>query len=95
MKCAAGRCDAAEEVEGGDIMPGGDRTGPQGTGPKTGKGQGICNSDKGKFQNQGQGKGSGRGQGQGGGSGRGQGQGGGFGRGQGQGKGSGKGRGNR
>ena len=45
-------------------MPRGDRTGPQGQGPRTGRGQGS---------GRGQGQGSGRGQGQG--SGRGQGKG--------------------
>jgi len=92
MKCAADKGDAEEEVEGGEVMPQGDRTGTPGMGPKTGKGKGACNPSKGDVQPGGQrgmGSGKGSGQGQGGGSGRGQGQG------RNQGRGSGSGRGNR
>jgi len=84
-------------------MPAGDRTGPTGAGPMTGKGSGYCSgSDKpgflGKIFGQGRGFswcGFGRGRGQGGGQGRGmgQGRGGGQGRGMGQGRGGGQGRG--
>jgi len=61
-------------------MPQGDRTGPQGQGPKTGKGQGKCGPKGGTPAPQGQG-GRGRGQGSGRGAGRGQGKGSGQGRG--------------
>ncbi len=41
----------AIKIHGGDIMPGGDRTGPQGKGPKTGRGLGYCSgSDKPGFE---------------------------------------------
>ncbi len=77
-------------------MPGEDRTGPQGQGPKTGRGLGRCNSkdDEQKTPDEsgrGQGQGLGRGQG---GPGRGQGRGGGSGgagRGRGRGRGAGRG----
>jgi hypothetical protein len=53
-------------------MPQGDRTGPQGQGPKTGRGQGKCNPKGGTPAPQGQdGMGAGRGQGKGRGSGQG------------------------
>jgi hypothetical protein len=65
-------------------MPQGDRTGPQGQGPKTGKGQGKCGPKGGTPPSQGQG-----------GRGRGQGSSKGAGRGQGKGRGAGKGRGKR
>ena len=65
-------------------MPQGDRTGPQGQGPKTGKGQGKCGPKGGTPASQGQ---SGRGRGQGSGKG--------AGRDQGKGRGAGKGRGKR
>ena len=56
-------------------MPQGDRTGPQGQGPKTGRGMGKC-SPKGQTPAaQGQGRGSGKGAGRGQGQGRGAGQG--------------------
>jgi len=66
-------------------MPQGDRTGPQGQGPKTGKGQGKCGkgtrnpsqggigSGRGGGKSQGQGRCGGRGQSRGGGSGQGRG----------------------
>ncbi len=69
-------------------MPQGDRTGPQGQGPKTGRGRGKCNpkgvipapqDQNGKGTGRGQGRGSGRGAGRG--TGRGGGQGNGKGRG--------------
>jgi hypothetical protein len=65
-------------------MPQGDRTGPQGQGPKTGKGRGKCGPKGGTPASQGQG-----------GRGRDQGSGKGAGRGQGKGRGAGKGRGKR
>ena len=47
-------------------MPRGDGTGPQGQGPKTGKGLGKCNPQSGVFTPQGQNPmGSGKGKGQG------------------------------
>jgi predicted Fe-Mo cluster-binding NifX family protein len=46
------------------FMPGGNKTGPQGQGPRTGKGQGGCNKGGGRG-NSGQGRGGGQGQGQG------------------------------
>lgn len=56
-------------------MPRGDRTGPRGQGPKTGKGLGKCNPKGGPITPQGQkGTGSGRGAGQGAGRGAGQGR---------------------
>ena len=64
-------------------MPQGDRTGPQGQGPKTGKGQGKCGPKGGTPAAQGQG-GRGRGQGSGRGAGRGQGKGRGGGQGRGR-----------
>jgi hypothetical protein len=67
-------------------MPQGDRTGPQGRGPKTGRGQGNCNPKGGPSAPQEQG-GMGAGRGQGRGSGRGAGRGKGRGRGSGQGRG--------
>jgi len=75
-------------------MPQNDRTGPQGQGPKTGRGMGKC-GPKGKTPApQGQGgaaTGQGQGRGAGRGAGRGQGQGTGRGAGRGGGRGSGKG----
>jgi len=69
-------------------MPQGDRTGPQGQGPMTGRGMGECGSKGGNSAQQGQGgMRTGRGQGQGAGRG--------AGRGQGKGKGAGQSRGNR
>jgi hypothetical protein len=77
-------------------MPQGDRTGPQGQGPKTGKGRGKCGPKGGTPASQGQGgMGTGQGQGAGRGAGRGKGQGVGRGTGRGGGQGSGKGRSNR
>jgi hypothetical protein len=70
-------------------MPREDRTGPQGQGPRTGKGQGRCNP-KGRtsvLPEQG-GMGSGQGQGAGQGQGRGRGTGRGSGRNSGQGRGN-------
>jgi hypothetical protein len=64
-------------------MPQRDQTGPQGQGPKTGKGQGKCGRKGGKPASQGQG-GRGRGQGSGRGAGRGQGKGNGAGQGRGR-----------
>ena len=64
-------------------MPQGDRTGPQGQGPKTGKGQGKCGpkgetpasqGQGGRDRGQGSGKGAGRGQGKGRGAGKGRGK---------------------
>jgi len=46
-------------------MPRFDRTGPQGKGPKTGRGMGPCVGDKTKPASFGQGRGLGRGFGQG------------------------------
>ena len=72
------------------FMPRGNGTGPQGQGPRTGRGQGGCQpgqAAKGSGGNTGQGQGRGLGQGQG----QGQGQG----RGQGRGKSGGQGRGGR
>jgi len=41
----------AIKLHGGDIMPGGDKTGPEGKGPKTGRGLGFCNgNDKPGFE---------------------------------------------
>ena len=65
-------------------MPQGDRTGPQGQGPRTGRGMGKCGSKVGTPAPQGQG-GMATGQGAGRGAGRGQGRGAGRGRGGGQG----------
>jgi len=58
-------------------MPKGDRTGPQGQGPGSGKGRGGCKTGKGGNAGQGKGRGSGQGSGRGSGqgSGRGSGQG--------------------
>jgi hypothetical protein len=70
-------------------MPQGDRTGPQGQGPKTGRGMGKCGPKGGTPTPQEQG-GSGTGRGQGRGSGRGAGRGSGRGGGQGSGKGRGR-----
>ena len=72
-------------------MPRGDATGPDGQGPKTGRGLGKCG--KGTRNNPSQGSQGGMGSGRGGGRGQGQSRGGG--RGQGQGGGKGQGRGNR
>jgi hypothetical protein len=69
-------------------MPRGDRTGPQGQGPMTGRGRGRCNRKDGSTRPQGQG-GMGSVLGQGRGSGRG------AGRAQGNGKGARQGRGKR
>jgi len=75
-------------------MPQQDRTGPQGQGPKTGRGQGKCNPKTGTPATPGQGgRGTGQGQGRGSGQGTGQGTGRGKGRGKGRGRGSGQGRG--
>jgi hypothetical protein len=75
-------------------MPQGDRTGPQGQGPKTGRGQGKCGPKGGTPAPQDQG-GMGSGQGQGRGADRGKSQGAGRGGGRGGGQGGGKGRSNR
>ena len=69
-------------------MPRGDRTGPDGQGPKTGRGQGKCgkgtrNPSQGNQGGMKSGRGGGRGQGQGRGGGGGQGRGGGTGQGRG------------
>ena len=57
-------------------MPKGDRTGPKGQGPKTGRGQGACNPAGKTLGPQGQGKrGSGKGAGKGRGAGQGRGRG--------------------
>jgi hypothetical protein len=83
-------------------MSGLDGKGPQGDGPRTGRGLGKCNDDKDTAQNEnplrgigrgGEPRGGGRGSGQGGGGGRGRGQGGGGGQGRGQGGGGGQGQG--
>ena len=43
----------AIKIHGGEIMPNGDRTGPQGKGPKTGRGLGRCSgSDKPGFESE-------------------------------------------
>ena len=77
-------------------MPREDKTGPQGQGSRTGKGQGRCNPKGGTPVAPGQGgMGSGRGQGAGQSQGAGQGQGKGRGSGRGSGRNSGQGRGNR
>ncbi len=61
-------------------MPRGDRTGPNGMGPATGRGAGFCNSfDRPGYLNGGAGTGFGYGRGFGGGRGRGMGYGRGFG----------------
>ena len=56
--------DVVEEEtveEGGDIMPGGDRTGPDGKGPRTGRGLGKASGNEtGRGRGQGQGQGRGR-----------------------------------
>lgn len=39
---AAGVFTSSRQTEGGRIMPGGDRTGPMGMGPMTGRGRGWC-----------------------------------------------------
>ena len=76
-------------------MPQGDRTGPQGQGPKTGRAIGKCDpkgktpAPKGQGGTAATGQGQGRGAGRG--AGRGQGQGAGRGAGRGGGRGSGKG----
>jgi hypothetical protein len=77
MKCADKEDVAAEEAAG-DFdqsgiydkevmhMPSGDGTGPQGKGPKSGRGQGACRSgrkDKATGRGAGQGRGAGRGSG--------------------------------
>lgn len=62
-------------------MPGGDKTGPAGQGPMTGRGAGPCGSGQGRGSLGG--RGGGFGGGRGGGSGRGRGYGGGRGRGRG------------
>jgi hypothetical protein len=70
-------------------MPQQDRTGPQGQGPKTGRGMGKCGPKGGTPIPRGQGgmgSGSGQGRGAGKGAGRGTGQGGGQGRGKGRGR---------
>ena len=90
------------EIEKGEkevnSMPRGDKTGPQGQGAATGRGQGGCNPRGNTSQmpqqggrNPGRGQGAGQGLGRGQGAGRGQGQGQGLGKGQG----AGRGRGNR
>ncbi len=59
--------------EGGEIMPGGDKTGPDGKGPKTGRGLGKAagnNMGRGKGQGQGQGRNVGNSRSQGTGRGR-------------------------
>ena len=77
-------------------MPQGDRTGPEGQGPKTGRGQGKCGPKGGTPAKQGQGAmGTGQGRGTGRGAGRAKGQGASRGTDHGGGQGSGKGRGNR
>ena len=69
----------AIKIEGGDIMAGGDRTGPQGKGPKTGRGLGLCSgNDKPGFESDEPRRGAGLNNGFR--KGRGQGQGRGFGR---------------
>jgi len=42
-------------------MPGGDRTGPEGKGPRTGRGMGPCGSGSGRGRGRGAGRGTGRG----------------------------------
>ena len=92
MNSAAWGGDAAEEagdsgmkselMEEVNNMPQGDGTGPQGQGPKTGKGRGRRNPKGGSMPAQGQrGTGSGRGQSRGSGQGRGKNRGTGQGRG--------------
>lgn len=72
-------------------MPGGDRRGPMGQGPRTGRGQGYCSGyDEPGFTAGGYGMGMGRGRGFGRGMGRGGGFGPGFGRGFGRGMGFGR-----
>ncbi|MFP4349250.1 MAG: DUF5320 domain-containing protein [Thermodesulfobacteriota bacterium] len=61
-------------------MPGQDRTGPEGRGPKTGRGRGQCgnsvggHSERGRGQGQGAGRGFGKGTGRGNDENRGQGR---------------------
>lgn len=93
MKCAERADVAAEEAAGVfdrskqykevSNMARGDGTGPQGTGPKTGRGQGTCGSS-GKGRGAGQGEGVGQRQGKGKGMGRGSRKGSGQGRGSGR-----------
>ncbi len=59
-------------------MPRGDKTGPLGEGPRTGRGLGVCNTVNPPIYFGGRGQGFGRGQGQGLGRGRGRGQGRGY-----------------
>ena len=56
-------------------MPRGDKTGPEGQGPKTGRGKGSCNVPGNNTGRQGTGQGRGTDQGRGSGQGRGTGQG--------------------
>ncbi|MCK5686740.1 DUF5320 domain-containing protein [bacterium] len=60
-------------------MPGRNRTGPQGEGPMTGRGAGLCNGNSGAGNGMGRGRGLGLGRGQGRGRGNGMGFGNGFG----------------
>jgi len=63
------------QIQGVNCMPKGDKTGPQGLGPGTGKGRGGCKTGSGGQdfgQGQGRGKSGGRGRGKRGGQGRGQ-----------------------
>jgi hypothetical protein len=71
--------DARKLLKGGVLMPGYDRTGPLGQGPRTGRGAGKCGKTKatprsdvgqGAGRRSGQGMAAGRGTGRGGGRGR-------------------------
>lgn len=77
-----GRSDFFNQEKEVRVMPGGDKRGPQGSGPGTGRGRGGCVTDngggvpgRGQGQGTGQGQGSGQGRGRGGKSGQGSGQG--------------------
>ena len=64
-----------EKIDKEVIMPGGDRTGPSGKGPRTGRGLGPCGTTEKQLEdNRGLGRGLGRGPGRGLGLGRGRGR---------------------
>lgn len=52
-------------MKGGDSMPNRDGTGPEGKGPKTGRGMGNCAGDKPREASRGMGLGLGKNRGQG------------------------------
>lgn len=67
---------ALNPIQGGEQMPRGDGTGPDGKGPAGGRGKGPCGRNQPSSGGGGAGRGSGQGKGRRGGKGRGQGQGG-------------------